>query len=81
MCAGSSPAGAEDGAERIGVSDPTDCEVYVTVRAAERIEDFSANPRAPILVSGGRGRQVINEREHAPLRATLFVEAPAEYAA
>lgn len=68
-------------AQRIGVSDPTDCEVYVTVRAAESLEDFSANLRAPILISGGRGHQVINEHENAPVRATLFEEAPAEYAA
>lgn len=67
-------------AERIGINDPADCEVYVTVRAAESLEDFSANLRAPILISGGQGHQVINEREDAPVRATLFQEAPAEYA-
>jgi flagellar assembly factor FliW len=60
-------------AERIGISDPTQCDVYVTVRAAESLEDFTANLRAPILISHGRGHQVITETE-APVRASLFPE-------
>jgi flagellar assembly factor FliW len=51
--------------------------VYVTVRAGEAIEDFRANLRAPILVSGGRGHQVINEAPSTSVRAPLFEEAPA----
>jgi flagellar assembly factor FliW len=68
-------------AERIGITDPADADVYVTVRAAESLEDFAANLRAPILVSKGRGFQVINEAEEAPVRAPLFVAATAEQAA
>jgi flagellar assembly factor FliW len=64
-------------AERIGVSDPAQADVYVTVRAGEAIEDFRANLRAPILVSGGRGHQVINEATGTSVRAPLFEEAPA----
>ena len=64
-------------AERIGVSDPSEADVYVTVRAAEAIEDFRANLRAPILVSGGRGHQVINESRGTSVRAPLFEEVPA----
>jgi flagellar assembly factor FliW len=54
---------------RIGAEDP---DVWVTVRAASDIEDFSANLRAPILIANGRGHQVINETADAPLRAPLF---------
>jgi flagellar assembly factor FliW len=64
-------------AERIGVSDPAQADVYVTVRAGEAIEDFRANLRAPILVSGGRGHQVINEASGTSVRTPLFEEAPA----
>lgn len=63
--------------ERIGITDPAQADVYVTVRAGEAIEDFRANLRAPILVSGGRGHQVINEVPGAPVRAPLFEEIPA----
>jgi len=59
-------------AERIGVSDPAEAEVYVTVRAAEEAENFSANLRAPIIIADGRGFQVINEADDAPVRAPLF---------
>ena len=59
-------------AERIGVSDPAEADVYVTVRAAEEAENFSANLRAPIIIANGRGFQVINEADDAPVRAPLF---------
>jgi flagellar assembly factor FliW len=62
-------------AERIGIDDPAEADVYVTVRAAEALEDFSANLRAPIVISHGRGWQVINEAEEAPVRAPLFAES------
>jgi flagellar assembly factor FliW len=60
-------------AERIGVSDPAAAEVFVTVRATGETTDFSANLRAPIIMSGGRGFQVINEADDAPVRAPLPV--------
>jgi flagellar assembly factor FliW len=65
-------------AERIGVTDPSQADVYVTVRAGESIEDFRANLRAPILVSGGRGHQVINETRGTSVRTPLFEQVPAE---
>jgi flagellar assembly factor FliW len=65
-------------AERIGVTDASQADVYVTVRAGEAIEDFRANLRAPILVSGGRGHQVINEAPGTSVRTPLFEEVPAE---
>lgn len=63
---------ADDEAERIGVADADATAVYVTVRAAESLEDFSANLRAPILVTHGQGHQVINQSPDAPVRAPLF---------
>lgn len=47
------------------------------VRAADELEAFTANLRAPILVAGGRARQVINEAPDAPVRASLFPAAAA----
>jgi flagellar assembly factor FliW len=62
-------------AARIGITDPDNADVWVTVRTTEMLEDCTANLRAPILVSRGRGHQVINEAEHAPMRAPLFIAA------
>jgi flagellar assembly factor FliW len=67
-------------AERIGITDTAQCDLYVTVRATESLEDFTANLRAPILISRGRGHQVINERD-APVRAKLFPGAVARQVA
>jgi flagellar assembly factor FliW len=44
----------------------------VTVRAADTLEGFSANLRAPLLVSDGRGHQIINQAPDSPVRAPLF---------
>jgi flagellar assembly factor FliW len=64
--------------ERVNSEDVT---IWVTVRAGSELSDFSANLRAPIVVSGGQGFQVINEATHAPVRAPLFPDAKAEVAA
>jgi flagellar assembly factor FliW len=58
--------------ERIGITDPSAAQVYVTVRAAEAIEDFTANLRAPILLVEGRGFQVINQVADSPMRIPLL---------
>jgi flagellar assembly factor FliW len=63
---------ADDEADRLGIESDDDTAVYVTVRAAESLEDFSANLRAPILVNNGLGHQVINQAPDAPVRAPLF---------
>lgn len=62
---------------------PAGASVYVTVRASERLEDFTANLRAPLVVHDGVGQQVINEAPGAELRAPLFAQpaATAERAA
>jgi flagellar assembly factor FliW len=63
---------SDEEAARIGVADPEDASVYVTVRSAAALEDFCANLRAPILVVGNQGHQVINQATAAPVRAPLF---------
>jgi flagellar assembly factor FliW len=65
-------------AARLGVEDPSGVDVWVTVRAAAELEGFTANLRAPILVSDGRGFQVINESKDATVRAPLFAESTIE---
>jgi flagellar assembly factor FliW len=62
----------DEDAERVGVDESTPVDVYVTVRAAERLEDFTANQKAPILVHEGRGWQIINQAEGLDFRALLF---------
>jgi flagellar assembly factor FliW len=64
--------------DRIGGADVA---VWVTVRAGSNPSDFSVNLRAPILVSDGRGHQVINEAPNAPVRASLFPGSADEAAA
>ena len=72
---------SDDEADRIGADDSDDTAVYVTVRAGEVLEDFSANLRAPILIAQGAGHQVINQAPDAPVRAPLFAEKAPEVAA
>ena len=67
--------------QRIGTNDPSAIDVWVTVRAAEELSGFSCNLRAPIVISNGRGHQVINEAPDAPVRAPLFPESTAAHAA
>jgi|1185.fasta_scaffold139090_3 flagellar assembly factor FliW len=68
----------DDEAQRIGVTSPEDATVYVTVRAAPALEDFRANLRAPILVVGNHGHQVINQAPDSPVRAPLFADLKEE---
>jgi flagellar assembly factor FliW len=67
---------SDDEAARLGLTEADDPAVYVTVRATDSLEGFSANLYAPILISGGHGHQVINQSANAPVRAPLF-ERPA----
>jgi flagellar assembly factor FliW len=64
----------DDEAERIGVAASEDATVYVTVRSAPALEDFCANLRAPILVVGNQGHQIINQATDSPVRAPLFAD-------
>ncbi|MCW3014374.1 MAG: hypothetical protein JWO02_1466 [Solirubrobacterales bacterium] len=65
---------SDEEAARIGIEDATATSVYVTVRAAESLQDFCANLAAPILIAGGRGHQIINQAPDAPVRAPLFAD-------
>jgi flagellar assembly factor FliW len=71
---------SDDEAARIGITDVEQTSVYVTVRAAEALEDFHANLRAPIVVANGRGHQVINEAPGVSMRAPLFASLATEAA-
>jgi flagellar assembly factor FliW len=61
-------------AETLGIADADQTSVYVTVRAAETLDQFTVNLAAPILVAGGRGFQIINQAPDSPVRAPLFGE-------
>lgn len=62
----------DEDAERLGFDQSDAMDVYVTVRAAPALEDFTANLKAPILVRSGRAYQVINQAPGCDLRAPLF---------
>ena len=67
---------ADEDAERLGLDDVTAVAIYVTIRAAETLDEFSANLKAPILVWNGNGHQVINQASDCSLRAPLFTREP-----
>jgi flagellar assembly factor FliW len=62
----------EEEAERLGFDSATGVDVYVTVRASNVLEEFTANLKAPILVRDGTAYQVINQAPGCKLRAPLF---------
>ena len=64
----------DEDAERLGLDDSTPVEVFVTVVAGSELSEFTANQKAPILVWGGRGHQIINQAPGCDLRAPLFAE-------
>jgi flagellar assembly factor FliW len=63
---------AEEDRERTGIEDLSGARLYVTVRATPNPLEITANLRAPLLISGRFGYQVLNTVEDAPLRAPLF---------
>jgi len=62
----------DEDAERLGLDGSSSMDVYVTVRAASALENFTANLKAPILVRAGQAYQVINQAPGCDLRAPLF---------
>jgi len=62
----------DEDAERLGLDAASAMDVYVTVRAAPSLEDFTANLKAPILVRAGQAWQVINQAPGCELRVPLF---------
>jgi flagellar assembly factor FliW len=65
----------DDDGERLGLDDATAVDVFVTVVARADTREFTANQKAPILIWGGRGYQIINQAAGAGLRAPLFGES------
>ena len=67
---------SDDEAASLGLHGDAPADIWVTVRATERVEDFTVNLRAPIVVApgtaGGEAYQVINEAPDAEVRAPLF---------
>jgi flagellar assembly factor FliW len=63
---------AEEDRQKIGIEDLGTARLYVTVRATPNPLDITANLRAPLVFHEGRGFQVINTVEGAPLQAPLF---------
>jgi flagellar assembly factor FliW len=63
-------------AAALGLGSDAVADVWVTVRATERVEDFTVNLRAPIVVTSGedgpQAYQVINDAPGADVRAPLF---------
>jgi flagellar assembly factor FliW len=66
---------APEDQERTGITDASGAQLYVTVRATPNPLDITANLRAPLMIIDGRGYQVINTNENAPLQAPLFTLA------
>ena len=62
----------DEDAERLGLDAASAMDVYVTVRAAPVLEEFTANLKAPILVLSGQAWQVINQAPGCELRVPLF---------
>ena len=65
---------------RLGFPEDSEPDVWVTIRAADELERFTANLKAPILVAERRAYQVINEVADAPVRASLFASTAAAVA-
>ncbi len=63
---------APEDLERTEIEDASTAKLYVTVRATPNPLDITANLRAPLVILGGNGYQVINTNEHAALQAPLF---------
>lgn len=62
----------DEDAERLGLDGSSAMDVYVTVRAAPAVEEFTANLKAPIVVRAGQAWQVINQAPGCELRVPLF---------
>ena len=71
-------------AASIGLDGDAPTDVWVTVRATERVEDFTVNLRAPIVVTAGpdgpEAFQVINDAPDADVRVPLFAAGEADAA-
>jgi flagellar assembly factor FliW len=71
---------SDDDAAGLMLTSDAPSEIWVTVRAAPQIEDFTVNLRAPIIVTqtpeGMAAYQVLNEAPGLDVRTPLFAGAP-----
>ncbi|MFP5364216.1 MAG: flagellar assembly protein FliW [Thermoleophilia bacterium] len=71
----------DEEAAALGIAGDGPADVWVTVRAAASIEDFTVNLRAPIVVTGGQDGpaafQVINDAPGLEVRTPLFAASAA----
>jgi flagellar assembly factor FliW len=67
---------SDEDAKALGLDGPEEASIFCVVRAAESLEDFTANLLAPVVVHAARrvGRQVINEAAGYRVREPLFSE-------
>jgi len=64
---------SDDDTSRVGSEDPDAVDVWVTVRATGGDpQEVTVNLKAPIVVHGGQGHQVINEAPDLGVRTPLF---------
>ena len=63
---------AQEDRERTGIENIVGARVYVTVHPMRDPVKITVNLRAPLVIQHGRGFQVINTSEPAPLQAPLF---------
>ncbi len=72
---------ADDEATALGLGGDAPADVWVTVRAAASIEDFTVNLRAPIVVTSGpdgpSAYQVINDAPGLEVATPLFAASAA----
>lgn len=72
---------ADAEADALGLGSDAPADVWVTVRAAASIEDFTVNLRAPIVVTAGddgpAAYQVINDLPGLEVRTPLFAASAA----
>jgi flagellar assembly factor FliW len=68
----------DEDAQRLNMDESTAMDVYVTVRAAPVLQDFTVNLKAPILVHSGTAWQVINQAPGCELRVPLFPAGDAD---
>jgi flagellar assembly factor FliW len=67
---------SDEDAARLELADPGDADILCVVRATERLEDFSVNLAAPVVLhtASRLGRQIINDAHGYAVREPLFGE-------
>ena len=67
---------SDEDAARLELLDPADADILCVVRASERLEDFSVNLAAPVVLhtASRLGRQIINDAHGYAVREPLFGE-------